>query len=71
MNQCCDDGWNSSGLVLGNVGQPEPVRSIRGEMMTLTPVLVDDDAEVVVNGRTGILAVLAPRLPEYTDPAVC
>ena len=56
--------------MLGDIGQPELVRSGSCELVSFAAVLVDDDAEVVVNGGAGLLAILAALLPEHGPPAV-
>ena len=53
-----------------DIGEPELVRPGRHEPVTLTAVLVDDEAEIVMNGGARLLAVLAPLLPEHAPPGV-
>ena len=60
----------SAVFVLGDVGQPQLVRSDRGELVAGPPVLVGDGAQVVVDRRAGFLAVTAPLLPERGSPTV-
>lgn len=57
-------------LVLGDVSEPELIRGVRGELVPDPAVLVCDGAEIVVNGRAGVLVVLAPFLPERGPPRV-
>ena len=56
--------------MFGDVGQPEPVRAIGGELMPDAPGLVHDRAKVVVDWRACLLAVPAALLSERAPPAV-
>jgi len=57
------------GGVLGDVGQPQPVRAVGLEAMAQPALLVDDGAQVVVDGRTGSFAVAAALARERREPA--
>lgn len=58
------------GLMLGDVSEPELIRSLGGELMPYSALLVGDGAKVVMNGGTGLFTVLAPLLPEHGPPSV-
>ena len=56
-------------FVLRDVHEPELVRRVGGEHVTRSAVLVDDGAEVVVDGWAGAPA-LAALLPERAPPPI-
>ena len=58
------------GLVFGDVHEPELVHSVGGTHLPGAAVLIDNGAEIVMNGRAGLLPVPAPLLPERAPPAV-
>ena len=58
------------GLVLGNVGEPELVRAVSGELMPRPPVLIDHSAKIVVDRGSGFLNITASFLPKRATPRV-
>jgi hypothetical protein len=51
--------------MLRDVTEPQSVWSIGGELVPDPTLGIDDSTEVVVDRWTGLLAVLASRLPEH------
>jgi hypothetical protein len=54
--------------VLGDVTEPQLIRCLSPELVPGDAVPVDDGAEVIVDRRTGLLAVLPAPLPERRPP---
>jgi hypothetical protein len=59
-----------TGVVLGDMSEPQPVRPVRSELVTFPPVLVDDDAVSVIDSRPRRSPYYTAFPAEHAPPAI-